>query len=166
MKQKTDCFIACQALDDVMPVVEQLRRSRIVRHIFLLVNEEMAAQITAPKDCTLLVTDSLASSHFVSLVAEHAVATYALLCLKPFALQLGESALERMMLVAGDTEAAMVYSDRYTVEQGVRKAHPVIDYQEGALRDDFDFGSVWLVRTSLLHQYVVSMPPCMTCASS
>ena len=154
MKQKTDCFIACQALDDVMPVVEQLRRSRIVRHIFLLVNEELAAQITAPKDCTLLVTDSLASSHFVNLVAEHAVATYALLCLKPFALQLGESALERMMLVAGDTEAAMVYSDRYTVEQGVRKAHPVIDYQEGALRDDFDFGSVWLVRTSLLHQYV------------
>ena len=137
-----------------MPVVEQLRRSRIVRHIFLLVNEEMAAQITAPKDCTVLVTDSSASSHFVSLVAEHAVATYALLCLKPFALQLGESALERMMLVAGDTEAAMVYSDRYTVEQGVRKAHPVIDYQEGALRDDFDFGSVWLVRTSLLHQYV------------
>ena len=154
MKQKTDCFIACQALDDVMPVVEQLRRSRIVRHIFLLVNEELASQVTAPKDCTLLVTDSLSDSRFVSLVAENAVAAYALLCLKPFALQLGESALERMMLVAGDTEATMVYSDRYTVEQGVRKTHPVIDYQEGALRDDFDFGSVWLVRTSLLHQYV------------
>ena len=154
MKQKTDCFIACQALDDVMPVIEQLRRSRIVRHIFLLVNEELAAQISAPKDCSLLVTDSLSDTRFVSLVAEHAVAAYALLCLKPFAFQLGESALERMMLVAGDTEAAMVYSDRYTVEQGVRKAHPVIDYQEGALRDDFDFGSVWLVRTSLLHQYV------------
>ena len=60
------------------------------------------------------------------------------------------------MLVAGDTEAAMVYSDRYTMEQGARKAHPVIDYQEGALRDDFDFGSVWLVRTSLLHQYTSS----------
>ena len=39
---------------------------------------------------------------------------------------LGESALERMMLVAGDTEAAMLYSDRYTMEQGVRKQHPVI----------------------------------------
>ena len=153
MKQKTDCFIACQALDDVMPVVEQLRRSRVVRHIFLLVNKELAAQITAPKDCTLLITDDLSSSHFVSLLAENAMATYALLCLKPFALQLGEQALERMMLVAGDTEAAMVYSDRYTMEEGTRKAHPVIDYQEGALRDDFDFGSVWLVRTSLLHQY-------------
>ena len=156
MKQKTDCFIACQSMDDVKPVIEQLRRSRVVRHIFLLVNKELAAQMEAPQDCTLLVTANLSGSSFVALLAEHAVATYALLCLKPFALQLGESALERMMLVAGDTEAAMVYSDRYTMEQGVRKAHPVIDYQEGALRDDFDFGSVWLVRTSLLHQYAAS----------
>ena len=156
MKQKTDCFIACQSMDDVKPVIEQLRRSRVVRHIFLLVKKELAAQMEAPQDCTLLVTDNLSGSSFVALLAEHAVATYALLCLKPFALQLGESALERMMLVAGDTEAAMVYSDRYTMEQGVRKAHPVIDYQEGALRDDFDFGSVWLVRTSLLHQYAAS----------
>ena len=156
MKHKTDCFIACQSLDDVMPAVEQLRRSRVVRHIFLLVNEELAAQTDAPKDCTLLVTQDLTSSAFVSLLAEHAVASYVLLCLKPFALQLGESALERMMLVAGDTEAAMLYSDHYTMEQGVRKLHPVIDYQEGALRDDFDFGSVWLVRTDLLQQYVAS----------
>ena len=153
MKQKTDCFIACQSLDDVMPAVEQLRRSRVVRHIFLLVNDELAARIETPQDCTLLVTQNLTSSAFVALLAERAVATYALLCLKPYALQLGESALERMMLVAGDTEAAMLYSDRYTMEQGVRKQHPVIDYQEGALRDDFDFGSVWLVRTDLLQQY-------------
>ena len=156
MKQKTDCFIACHALSDVMPLIEQLRRSRVVRHLFLLVNAEVAARIDAPQDCTFLVTDSLSGSHVVSLIAEHAAATYALLCLKPLSLQLGESALERMMLVAGDTEAAMVYSDRYTMEQGVRKAHPVIDYQEGSLRDDFDFGSVWLVRSELLHQYVAT----------
>ena len=156
MKQKTDCFIACHTLADVMPAIEQLRRSRVVRHLFLLVSAEVAAQTEAPKDCTLLVVDSLASSAFVSLIAEHAKATYALLCLKPLPLQLGESALERMMLVAGDAEAAMVYSDRYTMEQGVRKAHPVIDYQDGSLRDDFDFGSVWLVRTSLLHKYATS----------
>ena len=156
MKQKTDCFIACHTLADVMPAIEQLRRSRVVRHFFLLVSAEVAAQTEAPKDCTLLVVDSLASSAFVSLIAEHAKATYALLCLKPLPLQLGESALERMMLVAGDAEAAMVYSDRYTMEQGERKAHPVIDYQDGSLRDDFDFGSVWLVRTSLLHKYATS----------
>ena len=156
MKQKTDCFIACQSLSDAIATVEQLRRSRVVRHIFLLINDAMAVQVEAPQDCTLLVTQNLTSSAFVAQLAKYAVAPYALLCLKPYSLQLGESAIERMMLVAGDTEAAMIYSDHYAMEQGVRKQHPVIDYQEGALRDDFDFGSVWLVRTALLHQYAAS----------
>jgi len=86
-------------------------------------------------------------------LAEYAVAPYLLLSLKPQPLLLGASALERMMLVAGDADAAMVYGDRYTMEGGKRMAHPVIDYQAGSLRDDFDFGSLWLVRTAFLHQY-------------
>ena len=57
MKQKTDCFIACQTLADVMPAIEQLRRSRVVRHLWLFVNAERAAQADAPKDCSLLVPD-------------------------------------------------------------------------------------------------------------
>ena len=42
------------------------------------------------------------------------------------------------------------------MEAGERKAHPVIDYQEGALRNDFDFGSVVMLRTSLLHKYATT----------
>ncbi len=84
------------------------------------------------------------------------MADYVLLALKPVPLTIGEGALERMLLVATDTQAAMVYADRYTMEQGVRKAHPVIDYQEGSLRDDFDFGSLVLISTSLLHKYATS----------
>jgi hypothetical protein len=41
----------------------------------------------------------------------------------------------------------MVYADRY--------GHPVIDYQLGSIRDDFDFGSLWLVKTSLLHTFAM-----------
>ena len=156
MKQKTDCFIACQSLADAMPAIEQLRRSVTVRNICLLVSNEQAAQMEVPKDCKLLTTHNLTSTAFIRLIAEYAEATYALLCLKPSTLQLGPSALERMALVAGDTGAAMVYSDRYTMENGVRCQHPVIDYQQGALRDDFDFGSVWLVRAELLRQYAAA----------
>ena len=169
MKQKTDCFIACQSLDDVMPAVEQLRRSRVVRHIFLLVNEELAAQTKAPQDCTLLVTKDLTSSAFVALLAEHAVASYVLLCLKPFALQLGESALERMMLVAGDTEAAMLYSDHYTMEQGVRKQHPS---RVPCVTISTSVVSGWCVQisySSMLPQTMsvsISMPVCTTCVCS
>lgn len=58
-----------------------------------------------------------------------------------------------MMRVATDTEAAMVYSDRISVENGEHKAHPVIDWQEGSLRDDFDFGSLVMIKGSLLHRF-------------
>ena len=153
MRQKTDCFIACRTLAEVEPAIEQLRRSNSVRHIFLLVSEEQANKAEAPQDCTFVVTDNLSSSKFVMQVAELTVGRYALLCLKAQPMTLGSNMLERLLLVAGDEHAAMVYSDRYTVEQGERKAHPVIDYQEGSLRDDFDFGSILLVRASLLHRF-------------
>ena len=153
MRQKTDCFIACRTLAEVEPAIEQLRHSNSVRHIFLLVSEKLAKESVAPQDCTFVVTDNLSSSEFVMKVAELAIGRYALLCLKAQPMTLGSNMLERLLLVAGDEHAAMVYSDRYTVEQGERKAHPVIDYQEGSLRDDFDFGSIWLVRASLLHKY-------------
>ena len=156
MRQNTDCFIACRALEDAAPAIEQLRRSSSVRHIFLLVSSELAATAEAPRGCSFVAVDSLASSGMVMQVAAHATSPYALLLLKPQTVVLGETALERMLLVADDTVAAMVYGDRYTMEQGVRKAHPVIDYQEGSLRDDFDFGSVWLVRSSLLHKYATT----------
>ena len=155
MRQTTDCFIACHHLDDVMPVVEQLKRSCTVRHIFLLGDEQLAAQ-PLPSDCTLLVTDSLVSSQLVMLLAENAVADYILLSTKAVTPLLGKGAVDRMTRVAADSGAAMVYSDYYTLAEGERKAHPVIDYQEGSLRDDFDFGSLWLVRTSLVHKYATS----------
>ena len=154
--QKTDCFLACQRLSDVLPAMEQLRRSSAIRHIFLIVDQKFVALEKVPDDYSYIVTSSLVSSDFVMKLAENAVADYVLLCLKPTALLIGSGALERMMSVMVDTEAAMVYADRYVVEQGVRKAHPVIDYQEGALRDDFDFGSMLLIRTSLLHKYATT----------
>ncbi len=156
MIRKTDCFLSCQSLAEILPVVAQLRCSNHVRHIFLLVNEQLASQEQAPADCSFLVTDSLVSSQFVMQVAENSQSDYVLLGLKPTSLVIGKAAVERMMQVADDVHAALVYSDRYQIEGGERKSHPVIDYQDGSLRDDFDFGSLILVRTSLLHKYATS----------
>jgi len=60
--------------------------------------------------------------------------------------------LERMLQIGNDTGAVMVYSDHFNPNPA-----PVIDYQAGALRDDFDFGSVLLIRTSSLHQVTAEM---------
>ena len=66
-------------------------------------------------------------------------------------------ALERMEALLEDSGAAMVYADHFNQSGSVRTNAPVIDYQMGALRDDFDFGSVLLYRTSALKEAVSRM---------
>ena len=70
---------------------------------------------------------------------------------------MGLFALDRMIAVAEDTKADMLYADHYEVVDGQRKKHPVIDCQKGALRDDFDFGSVLVFRTASFRRAVRSM---------
>ena len=155
MRQKIDCFLACQSPVEMAETIALLRQSTAVRQIFLMVNT-FTDDIEVPDGCTLLTVGQLQSSQYVMQVAEHAEAPYVLLSMKPTPVTLGTTALERLLLVAEDSQAALVYSDRWQMEAGERKAHPVIDYQEGALRNDFDFGSLLLVRTSLLHKYATT----------
>ena len=70
---------------------------------------------------------------------------------------MGLFALDRIIAVAEDTKADMLYADHYEVVDGQRKKHPLIDCQKGALRDDFDFGSVLVFRTSSFRRAVRSM---------
>ena len=60
---------------------------------------------------------------------------------------------ERLLQVAEACGAAMLYADRFTQEGEA----PVIDYQEGALRDDFEFGALTLWRTDCLKKAVEEM---------
>lgn len=65
-----------------------------------------------------------------------------------------EYGMQRMLQIADDTGSGMVYADHYKTIDKQEHPHPVNDYQEGSLRDDFDFGSVLLYRTSVLKQAV------------
>ena len=62
-----------------------------------------------------------------------------------------------MLQVAGYTGAVLVYADHFASVEGGMKPYPVIDWQPGALRDDFDFGGVLLVRTDALKQAAAEM---------
>ena len=87
-------------------------------------------------------------------IASQADAKFTILYTKPTGIQWGYEAKHRMLTVAADSAAALTYSDRYDLlPDGTLRPHPVIDYQQGALRDDFDFGSVWVVRTQWLKEW-------------
>ena len=128
MREKIDCFLPAMDEQIAEGIVKQLRNSKTVQNI------------------TQLET-GLLSSNALMQVAENAKADYVLLLTKPVKVTLGQGALDRMLRVASDSNAAMVYSDY--------NGHPVIDYFPGSIRDDFDFGSLWLFKTSLLHTFAM-----------
>ena len=145
--------MACDDFGILEPTIAFLRDSRTIHHIHLLVNAGLAAREKAPEGCTLVVVDSLTGSNTMLSVAENADAEYTLLLTKATPLTIGMTALERILRVADDADAAMVYSDHYSIENGEMKQHPAIDYQKGSIRDDFDFGSLVLINSRLLREY-------------
>jgi len=86
-------------------------------------------------------------------IAGEADTEYTIIYTRPSNLRFVQFGMERMVQIADDTAAAMVYSDRF---DGGEPA-PVIDYQEGSLRDDFDFGGVQMYRSSVLKEAVAGM---------
>ena len=143
MREKIDCFLPCDDLSLAQQTINQLRNSRTVQNIYLLVN----SPLDEIKDARQITVDNLTSSNTLMRMAENAKADYVLIMTKQASITLGQGALVRMLRVASDSNAAMVYSDR--------TAHPVIDYVPGSIRDDFDFGCLWLVKTSLLHTFAM-----------
>jgi len=134
-----NCFLACNNVTETLKTIEQIKQSSLVQAIYLLVKKENNIQIDG---CTTLEIDSLQSAETIRKIAEKSDAAYSLIYTKDSTLELGQFAIERFYRIAEDTQAGLVYSDYFEIKDGVRSNYPVIDYQEGSLRDDFNFGSV------------------------
>ena len=89
-------------------------------------------------------------------IAEKAKSPYTMICLKP-EIQWVYLGQERMIQVLEMSGATMVYADHFAKINDVVTEAPVIDYQIGALRDDFDFGAVMLWDTAKLKALVAQM---------
>ena len=156
MREKIDCFLPYEDLQSTAKTTAQLRGSKTVQNIFLLVRQPLGTEEMASfPGCQQITVDSLTSSNTLMSIAENAKADYALIQTKFTRLTIGDRAMERMLRVASDADAAMVYADHYDSIGGERKDHPVIDYQLGSIRDDFDFGALRLVKTPLLHTFAM-----------
>ena len=138
MRGKIDCFI---------PAADQAAAQQIAR--------QMAESYTV-KRIHMLEGMQIASTETIREIADKTTAPYTLLVLTSKDITLGQYALERLARTEHDTHAPMVYAD-YRTDEG---PHPTIDYQEGSLRDDFDFGSIILLRTKLLKAYAQQEQHC------
>lgn len=154
MREKIDLFLPFEALEKGEETLLELHENKTVQHINLLVSSDFASQHQVPEGCTFVVIDRMESSNTVMSIAENTDADYLLLCTRMTSVRWGLYALERFLRTADDMGAVMVYSDHYSLEEGALTKHPAIDYQAGSLRDDFDFGSLWLIKSQALLDYV------------
>ncbi|MBW4761297.1 DUF4922 domain-containing protein [Prevotella melaninogenica] len=151
-KKQIDCFLPYSTAAITQSLAAQLHESGVVKNIYTLAADVLPTE-ALPQYTHHLQAGSLLSLATMRLIATTATADYALLYLKQGPVTLGYHALERMLQVAEETGAAMVYADHYSVEAGKTVKHPVTDYQLGSIRDDFDFGSVVLLKTEYLKEY-------------
>ena len=137
MEHRIDCYIPWQSDEQALPNVGQLKACACVNGIHYMKDN-------GPQ-CT----------HTLREIAESSESEYILLYTKYDKLVLGYHALDRMLTIADDTGALMLYADHYVVSPaGERAAMPLIDCQAGSVRDDFQMGSVLLIRSSVLKEYV------------
>ncbi len=144
MPKPISVFLPYSGQDHTRRTIDQLKQSPLVERICLLAIGGVRA---VPEGCEPLVVDSLYGSRTMQLIAQKSATPYTLLVIHDTTIEFWQFALERMLSVAGLTGAGMVYSDYHDIQGGRRVSHPVIEYQLGSIRDDFNFGSVLLFDT-------------------
>ena len=134
-----DCFVPSMSAEDMSVTVESFSRSDAFTGV------------------TILTGVSLRSTETLRSIAEAVSEKYMLIYTKDMPLEMGMFALDRILCIAEDTGADMLYADHYKMIDGQRKKHPLIACQKGALRDDFDFGSVLVFKSSSFRRAVRAM---------
>lgn len=144
-----NCFIPFADKGQVEKTVQGLQETGLVNKIYLLATEESKEAVAG---CEVIQVEALNASNTIQKVTALADADYTLLYTKYTTLELGMFALERMIHIMNDSSAGMVYADNYQIVEDKKTNAPVIDYQFGSLRDDFNFGSVLLYNSDALKE--------------
>ncbi len=145
---KIDCFITFSGREQTLQAIDQLRESELAGALFVI----SPAEAEFPHTRTLVAGNPF-SSECIRQIAANVRSDYALLSLGSACLAPGQFALERLSDVALGNGACMVYSDYLEIVDGHSRNHPVTGYQEGSLRDDFNFGPVQLFRKDVLNAF-------------
>ncbi len=127
-------------------LMSELKNSALVEKIVILADSPPEKQ-DFPK---LLILPDIKSTTSLKKISEESESAYTLFINGENLIEPGQFFLERMLSVAEDTDTGMIYSDYTEITGEETSAHPVIDYQPGSLRDDFDFGPVLFFNTKAL----------------
>lgn len=151
--KKINCFIPFNNPKNWDGFIDQLSEIEVVNKIYLLSNSQ--TESNHPK-CEVIKAENIFQSETIKKMAELSATDYSLIITKETNITLGQFAMDRFLSIADDTRASMVYADYYDVQDGKNIPQPVIDYQAGSLRDDFNFGALLFINSKMLKEAVSS----------
>lgn len=153
MNKTITCFIPYGSENQINKTIRHLQKCPTVDRIFLLPTSPVP-NLSLPDKCYILPSSAPESVERYKQVALYANTPFTLICTQVQDLEFGYIALERMCDYLSAPQCSMVYADHYKTIKGERTPHPVIDYQLGSVRDDFDFGSLLMFRTDYLKRAI------------
>lgn len=153
MNKTITCFIPYGSENQINKTIRHLQECSTVDRIFLLPTSPVP-NLSLPDKCYILPSSAPESVERYKQVALYANTPFTLICTQVQDLEFGYMALERMCDYLSAPQCSMVYADHYKTIKGERTPHPVIDYQLGSVRDDFDFGSLLMFCTDYLKRAI------------
>ena len=153
MNKTITCFIPYGSENQINKTIRHLQECSTVDRIFLLPTSPVP-NLSLPDKCYILPSSAPESVERYKQVALYANTPFTLICTQVQDLEFGYMALERMCDYLSAPQCSIVYADHYKTIKGERTPHPVIDYQLGSVRDDFDFGSLLMFRTDYLKRAI------------
>lgn len=127
-------------------LVEVLAASPIVSEL-LLINREPSYINLSPALTrkSRFIEGDFFSGAAIPRLLDEVKTDYLMLVLPGEAIDLGARALERILEVAEASGAGLIYPDFKDEVGGALTDHPLIDYEAGSIRDNFDFGATYLI---------------------
>lgn len=126
---------------DFQNTLKQFFTSSLVQKIYVVHGGDFTGSYP---NCEGVRSDAFTSGKTVNQLIAKTTTDFMLFVTRSQEIQLGQSALERLVVLAELPGVGMVYADYFEVKNGARTGHPVNDYQLGSIRDGFDFGPVML----------------------
>ena len=149
MQNSVTVFIPQTNLKENEKTIKRFQSLPLVKEIIIISSDE---KYKSYENVRVIYSKMSKSSEVVKLISKYSSSSFTVLMLDGKSIKPGQFCLERFVQVSQNTNASIVYSDFYEEENGKLVQHPVIDYQEGSLRDDFDFGQLLFIKTDKIKQ--------------
>jgi hypothetical protein len=125
------------------------RQHPLIDRLILLIGSNSEQEIPSAE---AIHVDSIFSGKVINQILERWQSDYLLLVLPGGRVEWGSRAFERLIQVARDSSCGLAYTDYQEISGGEIKDHPLVEYQLGSIRDNFDFGgAILLSRRAVLN---------------